>query len=327
MAALANHSTNENENQFGLKKLWNNLSDFLHNAQLIPFIVAVSGYHYFQVLGSHDKPWTAAPTAIFLDLLHYRTVQQAVETKKPIWIIGAVLTTVVAYLFQFIFYARPGQGGEFLPLWQQLLFASVVPVGIAYMVMHHHENGQKVKSTLQADYESAQNELSETQNQLDQIQAELAKLKETQAETQTQLNTAQANFKSTQAELSQTQTELNEAQNEFTSAQNDLKTAQNEFSSAQDKLEEAQTQFNSAQHELEETQAQLTSAHSELREAKEKLAELFELETVWNKLNGQTKASARVAAGVWTVDQAVNESGAARSTIQRHAKKMNGVGG
>ncbi|MEM9773635.1 MAG: hypothetical protein AAF902_03585 [Chloroflexota bacterium] len=321
MAALANHSTNENENQFGLKKLWNNLSDFLHNAQLIPFIVAVSGYHYFQVLGSHDKPWTAAPTAIFLDLLHYRTVQQAVETKKPIWIVGAVLTTVVAYLFQFIFYARPGQGGEFLPIWQQLLFASVVPVGIAYMVMHHHENGQKVESTLQADYESAQDELSETQNQLNQIQAELAKLKETQTETQTQLNTAQADLRSTQAELSQTQTELK-------STQVNLSKTQTNFTDAQDQIEE----LKQTQVELNQTQVDLSLAQENLSKAQAEIEELRAIQNIWGQLNPPTQAMAKLAAGVLTLDEAeraVAEAGgtSSRETIRRTAKKMNGVAG
>lgn len=212
--------------EFFLIRWWNNLGEFLHQARLIPFIIAVSGYHYFQVLKTHDEVFTAWPVAIFLDLLHYRTVQQAVETRKPLWIIAAILTTGVAYAFQFIFYSGPGHSGETLPFWQQLLFASVVPIGIAFMVWHHHENEQKVESTLEADLIDAQTELSSTQEELNTIQAELEGLKTQLTNTQTELTSAQKAIEETQTQLNSTQTELGKTQTELEITQAELNTLQ-----------------------------------------------------------------------------------------------------
>jgi peptidoglycan hydrolase CwlO-like protein len=312
--------TRRKEEPLLIIKWWNNLSDFLHQARLIPFIIAVSGYHYFQVLKTHDEVFTAWPVAIFLDLLHYRTVQQAVETRKPLWGVAAVLTTAVAYAFQFIFYSGTGRSGEYLPVWQQFLFASVVPIGIAFMVWHHHENGQKVESTLQADLDRTQAELTTTQTELNQLQTETKTLKESLQTTQNELKTTQTTLNETQTDLSKTQTVLDETQRTLT-------TTQTESTSLRGEQEASDRQLHSTQTELNQTQLELVSTQQGLQNAMSKLGELEMLEKIWGSLNKKTQSAAKVAAGILSLDEAVELTEIPKETIRRHAKNMNGMTG
>ena len=229
--------------EFFLIRWWNNLGEFLHQARLIPFIIAVSGYHYFQVLKTHDEVFTAWPVAIFLDLLHYRTVQQAVETRKPLWIIAAVLTTGVAYAFQFIFYSGPGHSGETLPFWQQLLFASVVPIGIAFMVWHHHENEQKVESTLQADFDQSQKDAGELQVKIEELEQKIeAQIKVSEA-AQVAADNAQEEAKRLQLLNEGLHKDAGELQKQIEGLQGQLQELQEDFTQLQ-KIERLWQQLN-----------------------------------------------------------------------------------
>lgn len=207
-------------------RLWNGVSDFLHRARLIPFIIAVSGYHYFQVLSTHDQWYSAIPVAVFLDLLHYRTVEQAIETKKTGWVFGAVFTTVIALAFQYLFYSGAGVTGELLKWYESLLFSLIVPIGIWFMVWHHHENAQKVEGTLQADLEEKTEELNDTQTLLSTVEAER--------------DAAQKEREDAQKELANAQTRLSDAQNENDVAQQLLSDAQKELADTQSRLTDLQ---------------------------------------------------------------------------------------
>ena len=113
---------------------WQQLSDFLEQARLIPLVIVVSVYHYYQALATHDPFYVAAPIALFVDLLHFRTVQRAVRF-GGMWRMAGLLTTIMAFGLQWTFYR---DGGD-LVLWQSLLFAAIVPVGVALMAWHHEE--------------------------------------------------------------------------------------------------------------------------------------------------------------------------------------------
>ncbi len=125
-----------------MKNLWQRFADFLHTANLIPLVILVSSYHYFQALRSHDPVLVAIPIALFVDLLHFRTVQQAVKSRAGMWRVTAVFTTLMAFGLQWIFYNQPGEG-EILIWWQVILFASIVPVGLAIMAWHHQQQEQE----------------------------------------------------------------------------------------------------------------------------------------------------------------------------------------
>ena len=179
--------------------LWQKLSDFLHQANLIPLVVIVSVYHYYQALSQHDPFFVAAPMAIFVDLLHFRTVQRAVKTGQGGWKAMAALTTAIAFGLQWLFYSAPGPDGA-LVWWETLLFASLVPVGLAIMAWHHAVHEEDVVVDWQA-------QLAALGEQLTAAQTRIAELVSAVADGQTALTQAQeraAQSDALAAELSQT---------------------------------------------------------------------------------------------------------------------------
>ena len=147
-------------------KWWQRFADFLHTANLIPLVVVVSTYHYNQALRSHDPLLVSLPIALFIDLLHFRTVQQAVKSDEGAWKITAVFTTLMAFALQYIFYSLPGEG-ETLLWWQVILFASIVPVGLAIMAWHHQQQEQEQVT----DWQKL---IAEAQQRAEQMQQEAA---------------------------------------------------------------------------------------------------------------------------------------------------------
>ena len=163
--------------------LWQKLSDFLHQANLIPLVVIVSVYHYYQALSQHDPFFVAAPMAIFVDLLHFRTVQRAVKTGQTSWIGMGALTTAIAFGLQWLFYSAPGPDGM-LVWWETLLFASLVPVGLAIMAWHHAVHEEDVVVDWQA-------KLAALGKQLQTAQERIVELTSAVADGQTALTQAQ----------------------------------------------------------------------------------------------------------------------------------------
>lgn len=92
-----------------MAKWWQRFADFLHTANLIPLVIVVSTYHYYQALRSHDPLLVSLPIALFIDLLHFRTVQRAVKSGEGAWKVTAVFTTLMAFGLQWIFYNQPGE--------------------------------------------------------------------------------------------------------------------------------------------------------------------------------------------------------------------------
>ena len=195
--------------------LWQKLSDFLHQANLIPLVVVVSVYHYYQALSQHDPFFVAAPMAIFVDLLHFRTVQRAVKTGEGGWKAMALLTTAIAFGLQWLFYSAPGPDGMLI-WWETLLFASLVPVGLAIMAWHHAVHEEEVV----VDW---QGKLAALGKQLQTAQEQIAELTTAIADGQTAL--AQAKERAAQsdalaAELTQARQETQSGAGETAAAQN-----------------------------------------------------------------------------------------------------------
>ena len=108
-----------------MNQMWKRLADFFHQANMIPLVAILSPYHYYLALRSHDPLLVVMPIALFVDLLHFRTVQRAVQANHFTWKPTALLTTAIAFGLQWIFYSQP-TAGTTLPGWQVVLFASIV---------------------------------------------------------------------------------------------------------------------------------------------------------------------------------------------------------
>ncbi|HFE65765.1 MAG TPA: hypothetical protein ENJ93_00760 [Chloroflexi bacterium] len=190
---------------------WQKLADFLHTANLIPLVVLVSTFHYYQALRSHDPLFVALPIALFVDLLHFRTVRQAVKSGARMWQLTAVSTTLMAFGLQWIFYNQPGES-EFLVWWQVILFASIVPVGLAIMAWHHQWQEQEIVTDWQALIAAAQQRAEKMQQEAaaeheraEAMQKEAEAVRERAAAMQTQLTAAQTQASEVQSQLEQVQ--------------------------------------------------------------------------------------------------------------------------
>ena len=196
-------------------KWWQKLADFLHTANLIPLVIVVSTYHYYQALRSHDPFLVSLPIALFIDLLHFRTVQRAVKSGEGAWKVTAVFTTLMAFGLQWIFYNQPGEG-ETLIWWQVILFASIVPVGLAIMAWHHQRqeqeqvtDWQQLITDAQHRAEQMQQEAAAEHERAAQMQREAETERTRAAAMQTQLATVQVQAVEMQNQLEQVQTEAN----------------------------------------------------------------------------------------------------------------------
>lgn len=122
----------------GLGLAYDRLALWLEKFNLIPLVVVVSVYHYYQALALHDPFYIAAPIALFVDLLHYRTVQRAVNTQQVSWVITATLTSGLAFGLQLAFYTE--RFAVFPP--ESFLYALIVPFGVAVWGWMHGTNGE-----------------------------------------------------------------------------------------------------------------------------------------------------------------------------------------
>ncbi len=208
-----------------MNQLWKRFADFLHQANLIPLVVIVSTYHYYQALRSHDPLLVAMPIALFVDLLHFRTVQRAVRANQFVWKLTALLTTAIAFGLQWIFYNQP-TAGTALPGWQVVLFASIVPVGLAIMAWHHEARAQDTATNWQIKVEDAQKRVT-------QLETELAA-----AQKQAELSLAKAD--AALAERNALEKESNAMRSELEAAQAAVPEALSQVDLLQDALEEAQ---------------------------------------------------------------------------------------
>lgn len=201
-----------------MSNLWQKLADFLHTVNLIPLVVIISVYHYHQALRSHDPFLIALPVALFVDLMHFRTVQRAVKSGVGMWKLTAVFTTLLAFGLQWMFYSQPGESGTLI-WWQVILFASIVPVGLAIMAWHHQWQEQEtitdwqtliVEAQLQA--EAMQREAEAGREQADQMRQQAEAEQQRAYETQAQAEKVQAGADKVQTQLERAQTEAAQMQ-------------------------------------------------------------------------------------------------------------------
>lgn len=204
-----------------MNNLWQKLSDFLHTANLIPLVVVVSTYHYYQALRSHDPFLVSLPIALFIDLLHFRTVERAVKTRDAPWKLAALFTTLIAFGLQWIFYSKPVEGNT-LAWWQVILFASIVPVGLAIMAWHHQHQAAEVITDWQRQLAQMQEEAAQMHQEAEEAQTRAVALQEEASSAQAKTKALQASLAQVQTESAALQIRLDEVQDEAQHMQSQL---------------------------------------------------------------------------------------------------------
>lgn len=198
-------------------KVWQKLTEFLESFDLIPLVILVSVYHYWQALKGHDPLWVSLPIALFVDLLHYRSVQQAVRSRRTGWGLLAVATTAMAFVLQWVFYAQAGVDGAMLAQWQQVVYAGLVPVGIAIMALHHETGLQDAASRVQEAFKELQERFKMLQEDAIGLQDELTQAQDAARKYQG----LQEAFNDLQIDSGRMQKQLNTLQEDAVALQED----------------------------------------------------------------------------------------------------------
>ena len=306
-----------------MSRMWQRFADFLHTANLIPLVVLVSGYHYFQALRSHDPVLVAVPIALFVDLLHFRTVQRAVKSSEGAWKVTAVFTTLLAFGLQWMFYNRPGEG-ESLLWWQVILFASIVPVGLAIMAWHHQQQEAEQVTGWQALIAAAEQRAAQMQEEAATAHERATQAQREAAAAHERANQVQAQAEEAQARAGEVQSRLVQVQQEAAAAHERTEEVEREAEVAHERAEQVQAQLAEVQAHAEEVQSRLEQVQAEAEQMQAKLDQLQAVNKAWQALNPETQTLALFNARLLTAQDAAEELGVHVSTIRRKAKLLNG---
>lgn len=309
-----------------MAKWWQRFADFLHTANLIPLVIVVSTYHYYQALRSHDPLLVSLPIALFIDLLHFRTVQRAVKSGEGAWKVTAVFTTLMAFGLQWIFYNQPGEG-ETLIWWQVILFASIVPVGLAIMAWHHQRqeqeqvtDWQKLIAEVQQGAEKMQQEAAAEQARANQMQ------REAEAERQ-RADEMQVRAEEAQARADEMQSRLAEVQQEATAEHERANQMQREAEIERERVAAMQAQLAGVQAQADEMQNQLEQVQAEANRRQALVDEMQAIGKAWQALNPEMQTLALFNAQMLTAQDAAEQLGVHVTTVRRKARQLNGAGG
>lgn len=302
-----------------MTKWWQKLADFLHTANLIPLVVLISTYHYYQALRSHDPLLVALPVALFVDLMHFRTVQRAVKSGEGAWKVTAVFTTLIAFGLQWIFYSQPGEG-ETLIWWQVILFASIVPVGLAIMAWHHQRQEQEQIT----DWQKL---IAEAQQRAEQMQQEAAAEQARAVQMQREAEAERQRAEEMQARAAEMQSRLAEVQQEATAEHERAEQMQLEAETERERAAAMQTQLAEVQVEAGEMRSQLEQVQAEAAQMQKTLNEKQAVSRAWQTLNPEMQTLALFNAQMLTAQAAAEKLGVHVTTVRRKAKQLNGTGG
>lgn len=126
----------------------NAVSLFIEELDLIILAVLVNMYHITKALALHDPIWVSVLIAFFLDVLHFKSVQQAVRSNKLGWWIPAILLTVMTYSIQYRFYNDANGGFAVLDL-ESLINSGVLPIGIFLWALISEKRIEPIVATLE----------------------------------------------------------------------------------------------------------------------------------------------------------------------------------
>lgn len=308
-----------------MARWWQRFADFLHTANLIPLVVVVSVYHYHQALRSHDPFLIALPVALFVDLLHYRTVQQAVRSGEGVWKLTAVFTTLMAFALQWIFYSQPGESDPLI-WWQVILFASIVPVGLAIMAWHHQRQEQEQVTDWQKLIIEAQQRAEEMQQEAaaEQVRA-IQMQREAEAERQ-RADEMQVRAEEVQARADEMQSRLAEVQQEAAAEHERANQMQQEADIERERAAAMQTQLAEVQAQADEMQNQLEQVQTEANRRQALVDEMHTIGKAWQTLNPEMQTLTLFNAELLTAQAAAEQLGVHVTTVRRKAKQLNGTG-
>lgn len=167
-----------------MKDLWKKAAYFFERGDLVPFAVVVSVWHFVKTLLLFGE-WgpVAIAQGIFVDLLHFRTVRRAVESRTKSAVFVAILTTAMSFSFHLLFYiVAVDASGAITYTWTYtaVLLALPLPLGIPILAwqttVNEKDQAADVDAVL-ARVDSLQAQNDKLLAELDAALAESAKLR------------------------------------------------------------------------------------------------------------------------------------------------------
>lgn len=228
-----------------LGKKWEALSDFLEEVNVIPVILLSTIYHYFEALGRHGDPLpVAAAIAIVVDLSHYRSVREAVNSGRKSWGAAAVFTTLISFLLQYAFYN--GEGGLSTFSFEAIVYAAVAP-GLILLVAWRAEELRGRATARNNRWRDGKRRGRALIKKLRSALAHIAQLDNRLIVAQNNQNTTEAQAKAAEDKANLAEERVNLAEERVNLAEAQAKAAEVRANSAEEKLKEAVARLNSLQ--------------------------------------------------------------------------------
>lgn len=184
------------------------ITEWIENLDLIIPVMIVSVYHYYQALILHDPFLVAVPIAIFVDLLHYRTVKQAVRAQGVIWWIFGLFWTVLAFGLQYTFYNE----GSFEFSAKSTLYASLIPAGVFIWSIVSEKQLEPMLNRIEGKLNAAESRLNKVRASLNRSATSLNISEPNLSTADDYLNAIQSHVNGLQSRLNGKAQELNTAE-------------------------------------------------------------------------------------------------------------------
>ena len=176
----------------------NKLAKFFEEGDLVPFAVLISIYHFAMALIAWgENLFVAVAQGLLVDMLHFRTVRQAVRTKTVASRLVAVVTTFLSFGVHLLFYSYHNGVWDVTPT--AVFLASMLPLSIPVLAWLN-----------EADHESAI--VKKLKEALNTAKGELNTVKDALNVSEGKLNTIEGSIKTVEDKLKRTEGSLADAE-------------------------------------------------------------------------------------------------------------------
>ena len=175
----------------------NKIARFFEEGDLVPFAVLISVYHFAMALINWgENLFVAVAQGLLVDMLHFRTVRQAVRTKTVASRLVAVVTTFLSFGVHLLFYSYHDGIWNITPT--AVFLASMLPLSIPVLAWLN-----------EADHESAI--VKKLKEALNTAKGELNTVKDLLKVSEGKLNVIEGSMKTVEDKLKRTEGNLADA--------------------------------------------------------------------------------------------------------------------
>ncbi len=201
-----------------LEKSLKQISRFFEYGDLVPFAVLISSYNYAMALTAWGEAVIIAiAQGILIDMLHFRTVRQAVRSKTIASTFVAILTTVLSFGVHLLFYAYDAETGMWNLSIPAIGLALSLPVAIPVLAWLNQQDKDSVVVT------AVKRVLNGVKDELKKVKVALNTAESKLKVAEDDLNQAKAKLKDSELLLKQSERLRKSQESELNELREDLK--------------------------------------------------------------------------------------------------------